>query len=797
MSKNCVVNKIQEALTKGVTLNQGESSDNRISKYSPNNLKSIVLSPKGAILTFFTTSGSNQNKLIRQITFLENEEWYESWVNDKEVLSFLVGDRVYSSLEEVVIIMSNGPEPMYEMPGRQAEYMIQNLSTKLKRLKGISIIKYYPYELDYFASQYDSVLRDEHTHLIDLEEMQDTNYALSTRVNEDWWKYTNLRPTYYELDEKDGPLATYFNRVKNHYLDIEQAEKDKNRGKRRKKSSTEEVDETSIKQSIKNIEMYVDLISRLYNNNINKGIIRSKSVKTYLNGNINKITKQLNISGVLKDEVLEIAKTDINEFLAMFTSNKEPYYGVKNIEELEKELIGTVVSNVALLYGAGSESNPANRIIAKTLEDYFTKTVEKENITSIKNYLGRQKIPTEFKQEDYKVIKDLIAYNFKTKDEVKGKKPVEEDLELQKRLDILLSSKENLLDMYLMIKDLLYLEKNLANVYTPGTLIESDLVAMWDFLVRATNTGDTRGYTLKSFKQTYPSNKENTFSKQSNKEKALDEMLSMFIPKETPEVEEETEEVELEADFTEVDSVEVEVKPETVEVEQEHTKIEPQKEVEITGQTQSSKPIHDADMSSLVVNKQGYEELAPVIEEKVGPKPEITDNDAMIEYSAKAEEAKVAEETRLESEAIIKEEREAVIDETIELTNKKFNIWLSKLEEHLPIKQEVNELLSTLGGKEDKDTYKEICKLILNKFDIQITHKEPLIGMQIMMYTPTILRNREIVKITDLGLELSRTSQIYFKYAQNKFTIEEAYQYPKNLVLIFRFLDKYVSKRGV
>lgn len=248
MTEAKMLNKITDVLTKGVEAAKRREQDSSapLPKYSPNNLKSIVLSQEGVLLTFFTTVDSNQATTTRYIQFPQNEEAFNEWMTGKELLSFLVGERVYSSIEEIVVIQSTGPNAIYKVPERQINYITEKVIPKMKRLYSFVALYSIDITLKQFLDEKKQVLTDPYQHIYDLPEIVEPRDGIKALINEDWWKHTALRPQYYLLDEKDGPLSRYFNKVKEHFENQEKVEKYKKRVEKKNDEKAEAFDEEKI-----------------------------------------------------------------------------------------------------------------------------------------------------------------------------------------------------------------------------------------------------------------------------------------------------------------------------------------------------------------------------------------------------------------------------------------------------------------------------------------------------------------------------------------------------------------------
>ena len=220
-SKTTILDKVESVLYSGASFtNSGNSNDSESStystNYSPNNLKSVILSPEGLVLVFHTTS-SNQNKLIRRINFPQTTDTLAYLSEDKEILSFLVGKRVYSSLEEIIIIAQSGYEPMFKLPKRQLTFVQTQVIPRLKRLRDVIVIPNIPTPLEDFQNYYEDKLKQDNTTLAQDPQLASQQGVSIIPIHENWYSAINLRPSYYKIDEKGGVLHQKFLKAKEIY----------------------------------------------------------------------------------------------------------------------------------------------------------------------------------------------------------------------------------------------------------------------------------------------------------------------------------------------------------------------------------------------------------------------------------------------------------------------------------------------------------------------------------------------------------------------------------------------------
>lgn len=407
--------KIQKELTKQVNLAPTESDSTQIKGYSPNNLKSVVLSQEGIALTYFTTSGSNQRQRTKVLTFPSTEQTFNELTEGKELLSFLIGSRVYSSLEEIVIIQSTGLTPLFTVPERQVQYVTNKLIPKLNRLKSVVLLKPIGLSLQDFITFYKDTLVDTTKHIYDLEEIEEPTHGTKVLVNADWWKYTNLRPQYYQLDEKGGPLHTYFTQVKaqcQEKVEIQQAlneqkELEELAGVRTEGTTPQyqKEDILRMRQDLKNAEALANVITAYLqvkpeDHDLAQLIpqIPSVAFRQKLPYSPNKI---------LSKEVIKLTGTTLNTFLKAYSAASDELKP-EETQDLVKEMLGYLVTVAIHMYlRLPSTSNQTQRVIQETLQSVFE--TQADEVPIITNYLATGQVPHRITKQDEKTLISLFT----------------------------------------------------------------------------------------------------------------------------------------------------------------------------------------------------------------------------------------------------------------------------------------------------------------------------------------------------------------------------------------------------
>lgn len=433
--KNIVSNKIEELLTHGVHLSSNENNSEVISNYSPNNLKTIIISQEGAAFVFNTTSGSNNSTSTKVISFQQSEAYLDSWNNGKEALSVLIGSRVYSSVEEIIVFQSTGYEPLYTVPKRQITYIQNKVLPKLKRVHDVMLLNAISMSLQEFVSQYRTVLTDDFKHLSDIEDIQDGRDGTKIIVNKDWYKTTNMRPQYYLLDSKEGPLARVFNRRKEHFLAIEKEQEINEQVEKAGEKSSYSTDE--IKQAKKQLDFseeladYVTLAANINNAVINK--LSKHQTSIIYKDNLNK-TIAYQSSKQLNNELTKLLTTrSFSKFVSKHSISKEEYT-VDNINELTEGMLKYITSQITKVYL--NVPNQSETIVYKAQKQYVVNFFKKQsnNFDNITKYLAGKQIDT-LTSNDKKTLKKLLTFDMFTDTQTqKEPLPIDENVTAKYKL---------------------------------------------------------------------------------------------------------------------------------------------------------------------------------------------------------------------------------------------------------------------------------------------------------------------------------------------------------------------------
>lgn len=207
---------------KSLTSNRSESaSGTAIEKFSPNNVRRVILGLDGIYVQFYVgTSAFVKKSNVVEVTI--NDQLIQELVSDTtkstpvlKVLhgdrKALIGERIFSSIEEIIILNQPiGFEGTFNNTGLDWFMQGEQVKKSFKRLRAVGIITE-PVSLKEFL--------EENKHLIDdpLELVlgKTQRSKVGTMVaDENYIIRTSLRPQYYKMDEEGGALWKYFQKVK-------------------------------------------------------------------------------------------------------------------------------------------------------------------------------------------------------------------------------------------------------------------------------------------------------------------------------------------------------------------------------------------------------------------------------------------------------------------------------------------------------------------------------------------------------------------------------------------------------
>lgn len=228
-------------LTRGVT-DKLEQDGTRVDKWSPNNLRRLIISPEGVVFQPFVTRGTFFNNSLGVVQFPISEETAYELHGKRTILSVLYRDRIFSSIEEIVIIPKS-PNVPYNL----SENELQRLQTKIKSFKRLSSVILVKDEIplkDFIQDNKDA-LQDKFNPLSKAENKGSSlSNSVVMNVVSDWYNHTSLRPQFYSLDEEGKELQKRFQEVKDYYANLNKDSSSSRKSKSSKEKSAK-TDETA------------------------------------------------------------------------------------------------------------------------------------------------------------------------------------------------------------------------------------------------------------------------------------------------------------------------------------------------------------------------------------------------------------------------------------------------------------------------------------------------------------------------------------------------------------------------
>lgn len=209
--------QLKERKDKGIT-------DGVISKFSPNNVRRVILGLDGIYVQFYVSPVNFKAKeQFVPITFTEQlglELSAES--KSTPVTKVLRGDsrslfgsRVFSSVEEIIVLSSSPSVQGYLLENHGLDWFLdpsrkQTVESSFKRLRVVGLVEdsitckeFVDSHREQINDPYGLILRD-----------TDLNYVGALFNDDLYYLRTALRPQYYEMDEEGSVLWNYFQEVK-------------------------------------------------------------------------------------------------------------------------------------------------------------------------------------------------------------------------------------------------------------------------------------------------------------------------------------------------------------------------------------------------------------------------------------------------------------------------------------------------------------------------------------------------------------------------------------------------------
>ena len=209
--------QLKERKDKGIT-------EGIISKFSPNNVRRVVLGLDGIYVQFYVSPVNFKAKeQFVPITFTEQLGTELSMGSKSTPITkvlrgdsrSLFGSRVFSSVEEIVVLSSSPEVQGYLLDNHGLDWFLdpsrkQTVESSFKRLRAVGLVEdsvtckeFVESHREQINDPYGLILRD-----------TELNYVGSLFNDDLYYTHTALRPQYYEMDEEGGALWNYFQEVK-------------------------------------------------------------------------------------------------------------------------------------------------------------------------------------------------------------------------------------------------------------------------------------------------------------------------------------------------------------------------------------------------------------------------------------------------------------------------------------------------------------------------------------------------------------------------------------------------------
>lgn len=209
--------QLKERKDKGIT-------EGIISKFSPNNVRRVVLGLDGIYVQFYVSPVNFKAKeQFVPITFTEQLGTELSAESKSTPITkvlrgdsrSLFGSRVFSSVEEIIVLSSSSEVQGYLLDNHGLDWFLdpsrkQTVESSFKRLRAVGLVEdsitckdFIETHREQINDPYGLILRD-----------TELNYVGAVFNDDLYYTHTALRPQYYEMDEEGGALWNYFQEVK-------------------------------------------------------------------------------------------------------------------------------------------------------------------------------------------------------------------------------------------------------------------------------------------------------------------------------------------------------------------------------------------------------------------------------------------------------------------------------------------------------------------------------------------------------------------------------------------------------
>lgn len=209
--------QLKERKDKGIT-------EGIISKFSPNNVRRVILGLDGIYVQFYVSPVNFKAKeQFVPITFTEQLGTELSAESKSTPITkvlrgdsrSLFGSRVFSSVEEIIVLSSSPEVQGYLLDNHGLDWFLdpsrkQTVESSFKRLRAVGLVEdsvtckeFVENHREQINDPYGLILRD-----------TELNYVGALFNDDLYYTHTALRPQYYEMDEEGGALWNYFQEVK-------------------------------------------------------------------------------------------------------------------------------------------------------------------------------------------------------------------------------------------------------------------------------------------------------------------------------------------------------------------------------------------------------------------------------------------------------------------------------------------------------------------------------------------------------------------------------------------------------
>jgi hypothetical protein len=209
--------QLKERKNKGIT-------EGIISKFSPNNVRRVILGLDGIYVQFYVSPVNFKAKeQFVPITFTEQLGTELSAESKSTPITkvlrgdsrSLFGSRVFSSVEEIIVLSSSPEVQGYLLDNHGLDWFLdpsrkQTVESSFKRLRAVGLVEdsitckeFVESHREQINDPYGLILRD-----------TELNFVGALFNDDLYYTHTALRPQYYAMDEEGGALWNYFQEVK-------------------------------------------------------------------------------------------------------------------------------------------------------------------------------------------------------------------------------------------------------------------------------------------------------------------------------------------------------------------------------------------------------------------------------------------------------------------------------------------------------------------------------------------------------------------------------------------------------